>query len=131
MESNVMYLKDTTELQVPKTLRSRFGGKLMSAYEITPENEVTVKNLLTAFHSESDAHSKYTAYAARAESDGLLRAASMFRATARSEQIQAGNHARVIRRLGGEPKAQIHPFEVKTTLENLTALSNPSDSALA
>lgn len=93
----------------------------MSACQITPENEVTVKNLLTAYESESNSHARHTAYAGKADSDGLHGTASLLRATARSEEIQAGNHAHLIRQLGGEPEAQIEPFEVKTTLENLTA----------
>ena len=93
----------------------------MSVCQIAPENEVTLKNLLTAYESESNAQTLYTAYAGKADSDGLHGAASLLRATARSEQIQASNNARLIRQLGGEPEAQIQPVEVKTTLENLTA----------
>ncbi len=93
----------------------------MSVCLISAENEVTVKNLLTAFESESNAHTKYSAYADRADSEGLHRAASLLRAIARSEQIHASNHGRVIRQLGGESAAQIQAPEVKTTLENLTS----------
>jgi rubrerythrin len=51
-------------------------------------------------------------------------AASLFRAAGRAEQIHAANHARVIKQLGGEAKCEIHPAEVKSTLENLkTALA--------
>lgn len=97
----------------------------MPVCQIAPENEIRLKNLLTAFESESNAHTVYTAYAEKADSDGLHGAASLLRAIARSEQIQFSNNARVIRQLGGEPKAQIQPVEVKTTLENLTtALAN-------
>jgi rubrerythrin len=47
----------------------------------------------------------------------------LFRAAALAEQIHAANHARVIRQLGGEAIAEIHPVEVESTLENLkTAL---------
>ena len=88
---------------------------------ITPENKVTVKNLLTALESESNAHAKYTAYADRADSEGLHRAASLLRAVARSEQIHVANHACIIRRLGGDPEALVQAVDVKTTLENLTS----------
>jgi rubrerythrin len=93
----------------------------MSAGLIAPENEVTVKNLLNAFERESNLHAKYTAYAGRAVSEGLHRTVSLFRALAHSEQVQADNHAGVIRGLGGDPKAHVQTAEVKTTLENLTA----------
>jgi rubrerythrin len=93
----------------------------MPVTQIAAENEVTVKNLLAAFEGESNAHAKYTAFAAKADADGLLGAASLFRAAARAEQIHANNHARVIRQLGGEAKMELHAVEVKSTLENLKA----------
>jgi rubrerythrin len=91
---------------------------------ISAENAVTVQNLLAAFEGESNAHAKYTAFAVKADGDGLHGAASLFRAAARAEQIHAANHARVIKQLGGDVRCEIHKVEVKTTLENLkTALS--------
>jgi rubrerythrin len=86
---------------------------------ISIENEVTVRNLLAAFEGESNAHAKYCAFAVKADGEGLHGAASLFRAAARAEQIHANNHARVLRQLGAEPAAMIHPFQVKSTIENL------------
>lgn len=91
----------------------------MLASQISIENETTVRNLLSAFEGESNAHAKYTAFAAKADAEGLHGAAGLFRAAARAEQIHASNHARVIRQLGGETTATIHPVIVKSTLENL------------
>jgi len=88
---------------------------------IAAENAVTVQNLLAAYEGESNAHAKYTAFAAKADEDGLHGAASLFRAAARAEQIHAGNHARAIKQLGGETQCEIHAVEVKSTLENLKA----------
>ena len=88
---------------------------------ISAENTVTVQNLLAAFEGESNAHAKYTAFAVKADADGLHGAASLFRAAARAEQIHAGNHARVIKQLGGEAQCNLHAVEEKTTLENLKA----------
>ena len=85
------------------------------------ESEIAVGNLLAAYESEITAHARYKAYAAQAESEGYYGAASLFRAAARAEQIHASNHARVIRHMGGEPTAEIQPFRVKSTLENLKA----------
>lgn len=91
---------------------------------IAVENSKTVENLLAAFEGESNAHAKYTAFAAKADAEGWRGAASLFRAAARAEQIHAANHARVIKQLGGEAKCEIHAAEVKSTLENLkTALA--------
>jgi rubrerythrin len=91
---------------------------------VAAENEVTVKNLLAAFEGESNAHAKYTAFAVKADQDGLHGAASLFRAAGRAEQIHAANHARVIKQLGGNAACVIHPVEVKTTLENLKTALN-------
>jgi rubrerythrin len=88
---------------------------------IDAENATTVQNLLAAFEGESNAHAKYTAFAVKADADGLHGAASLFRAAARAEQIHAANHARVIKQLGGDAKCEIHAVEVKSTLENLKA----------
>ena len=82
-------------------------------------NEITIKNLLAAFEGESNAHAKYMLFAKNADADGLHGAASLFRAAARAEEIHAANHARVIKQLGGEAKCEIHPAEIKSTLENL------------
>ena len=91
---------------------------------IAVENSKTIENLLAAYKGESNAQAKYTAFAVKADADGLRGAASLFRACARAEQIHAANHARVIKQLGGEAKCKIHAVEVKTTLENLkTALA--------
>ena len=92
---------------------------------VATENECAVTNLLFAYESELNAHARYKAYAARAEAEGMNGAASLFRAAARAEQIHASNHARVIRHMGGEAKADVRPFRVKSTLENLkTALGS-------
>ena len=91
----------------------------MSTTQIALEHEVTIRNLLAAHEGESNAHARYIAFAAKADAEGLHGAASLFRATARAEQIHAKNHARVILQLGGELRATIHPAEVRSTLENL------------
>jgi rubrerythrin len=85
------------------------------------EHTETIKNLLAAFEGESNAHAKYTAFAVKADIEGFHGAGSLLRAAGRAEQIHAQNHARVIKQLGGEAKCEIHPVEVKTTLENLKA----------
>ncbi|MGA2807804.1 MAG: rubrerythrin family protein [Terracidiphilus sp.] len=91
---------------------------------VAAENAITVQNLLAAFEGESNAHAKYTAFASKADEDGLHGAASLFRAAGRAEQIHATNHARVIHQMGGHAECAIHPVEVKSTLENLKAALN-------
>jgi rubrerythrin len=91
----------------------------MLTIQILIENEVTLRNLQAAFEGESNAYARYSAFAVKADAEGLHGAASLFRATARAEQIHANNHARVIRQLGAEPVAAIQPVQVKATLDNL------------
>jgi rubrerythrin len=79
----------------------------------------TLDNLQTAFNGESNARAKYLEFARKADAEGYARAAALFRAAARAEEIHANNHAGVIRKLGAEPKAEIHPAEVGSTAENL------------
>lgn len=85
------------------------------------EKTTAVANLLAAYEGESNAHSKYILFAVKADAEGWHGAASLFRAAARAEQIHATNHARVLRQLGTEARCEIHPAEVKSTLENLRA----------
>ncbi len=86
--------------------------------EVVPQ---TLLNLQAAYEGESNATIKYTAFAIKAEVDGYLRAAALFRAAARAEQVHAAHHARIIKKMGGTPTAVIHSPEVKSTRENLEA----------
>lgn len=81
----------------------------------------TLENLLAAFEGESNAHARYLAFAEKADEEGYAPVASLFRAAARAEEIHANNHAEVIKKMGGEPKAEIKKPEVKTTAQNLEA----------
>ena len=86
---------------------------------VTAEREDALSNLLAAYEGEVNAQARYKAFAVKAEFEGLPRAASLFRAAARAEEIHANNHARVIRRMGGNARAEIRPFSVRNTLQNL------------
>jgi len=86
---------------------------------VVTEKQGALDNLLAAYENEINAHARYKAFAVRADAEGLPRAASLFRAAARAEQIHAGNHARVIRHMGGDARAEIRSFRIGTTLENL------------
>ncbi len=86
--------------------------------EVVPQ---TLLNLQAAYEGESNATIRYTAFAIKAEVEGYLRAAALFRAAARAEQVHAAHHARIIQKLGGTPVAKIHAPEVKSTRENLEA----------
>lgn len=68
----------------------------------------TEQNLMDAFAGESQANRKYLAFAKKAEQEGYLQAAKLFRAAAAAETIHAHNH---LRELQG----------IKSTRENLMA----------
>ena len=57
--------------------------------------EKTLENLMAAFAGESQANRKYTAYAKKAQADGKLNAAKLFRAAADAETIHALKHFEV------------------------------------
>ena len=70
----------------------------------------TDENLKAAFAGESQANRRYLAFARKAEEEGFMQAAKLFRAAAEAETIHALNHLKIT-------------GEVKSTLENLnTAL---------
>ena len=79
----------------------------------------TLDNLQVAYNGESNAHAKYLAYAEKAQAEGYLRVAALFRAAARSEKIHAANHAEVIREMGGTPKAEVKTPAIGSTRDNL------------
>jgi len=66
------------------------------------------EDLKAAFAGESQANRKYLAFAKKADKDGFLQVAKLFRAAAAAETIHAHNH---LRAMNG----------IKSTKENLTA----------
>lgn len=83
------------------------------------EATTTIANLVDAFSGESNAHARYLSFAAKADADGWHGVASLFCAAALAEQTHAGNHARVIKQMGGTARCEIHRAEIRSTLENL------------
>jgi rubrerythrin len=81
----------------------------------------TLDHLQEAYNGESNAHHRYLAFAAQADVEGFHQVASLFRATARAEEIHARNHADVIKMMGAQPKAKLEKPVVKSTPENLQA----------
>ncbi|MHB1004955.1 MAG: rubrerythrin family protein [Chloroflexota bacterium] len=68
----------------------------------------TSENLAAAFAGESQANRKYLAFAKKAEADGFVQVARLFRAAAEAETVHAQAHFRVMN-------------GVKGTVENLKA----------
>ena len=81
----------------------------------------TLDNLQTGFNGESNAHSRYLAFAEKADQEGYGEVASLFRAAAKAEEVHAANHAAVIKKMGGTAQAKIETPVVKSTKENLEA----------
>jgi len=81
----------------------------------------TLENLQTAFNGEKNANARYLAFAKKADAEGYGKAASLFRAAARAEQVHFERHAKVIKKMGGVPEAKIALPVVKSTAENLKA----------
>ena len=74
----------------------------------------TDENLKAAFAGESQANRLYLAFAQKAEEEGFIQAAKLFKAAAEAETIHALNHVRIT-------------GQVKSTLDNLgTAISGES-----
>jgi len=62
--------------------------------------EKTLKNLMDAFAGESQANRKYTAFAKKAEAEGKINAAKLFRAAADAETLHALKHFEVAGKIG-------------------------------
>jgi rubrerythrin len=102
-------------------MRSSYKEDAFMSTSAAPTHEQTLLNLLAAYNGESNAAARYAAFAVKADEEGHLKVACLFRAVSRSEQIHAAHHADVIQALGAIPQANIEPAEVKTTAENLQA----------
>lgn len=63
--------------------------------------EKTMKNLMEAFAGESQANRKYTAYAKKAEAEGKLNAAKLFKAASDAETLHALKEFEVAGKVSG------------------------------
>jgi rubrerythrin len=68
--------------------------------ETTMEGNNTLKNLMDAFAGESQANRKYLAYSKKAEKDGNMNAAKLFRVAADAETLHALKHFEVAGKVG-------------------------------
>ncbi len=60
----------------------------------------TINNLMAAFTGESEANRKYLAYAKKAEKEGKMNAAKLFRAASDAETLHALRHFEVAGKIG-------------------------------
>lgn len=87
--------------------------------ELASGNALLIEDLRIAYADEANSHAQYTAFALKADGEGWLGVASLFRAAARAEQVHAANHGRILNHLHGYQPVQVRRLEVNTTLENL------------
>jgi rubrerythrin len=86
----------------------------------SPKPVKTIENLKAAYNGESTASAKYAAFAEKAKAEGFDTVAVMFLATSKAEAIHAGNHLKVLEKLGEKITGpQIGKFEVLSTAENI------------
>ena len=89
-------------------------------YGCAPKPVKTIENLKAAYNGESTASAKYAAFAEKAKEEGFDTIAVMFLATSKAEAIHAGNHLKVLEKLGEKIDGpQIGNFSVLSTSENL------------
>lgn len=79
--------------------------KLIKAFQNNEEEKTvsenkTLQNLMEAFAGESQANRKYLAYSRKAEKDGKINAAKLFRAAADAETLHALKHLEVAGKIG-------------------------------
>jgi rubrerythrin len=79
----------------------------------------TLKNLQTAYATESREHLLYLEFAKKADQEGYAEIASLFRAVARAEEIHAQRKADLITALGGTAATDPQALVVRTTRDNL------------
>ncbi len=115
-------------MKLSKLILSAVAAALLSAAAGEPgakaaakPEATTLENLQTAYGGESNAKARYEAFAAKAEAEGYLGVASLFRAAALSESVHAARHAKAIETMGAVPKADVKAPDVKSTKENLEA----------
>ena len=98
------FLQSLLEQNHPEGFPKGTVEKLLEAFKNEEDKKVsenkTLKNLMAAFTGESEANRKYTAYANKAEKDGKMNAAKLFRAAADAETLHAIKHFEVAGKIG-------------------------------
>jgi rubrerythrin len=79
----------------------------------------TLVDVQAAFATASNAHTRYVAFAQKADQEGYGEVASLFRAAARAEQVQAGNYAGFLKKMGASTDANRVDLVVDSTSDNL------------
>jgi len=99
-ENAVAFLQSLLDKKQPEGFPKEAVEKLLKAFNINKEDEKmnenkTLNNLLGAFAGESQANRKYLAYSKKAEKDGKINAAKLFKAASDAETLHALKHFEV------------------------------------
>src|SRR5574344_1617186 len=94
------FLKSLIDQQQPEGFPKAAAGKLLEAFDKDEEGKKmsdskTLNNLREAFAGEAQANRKYLAYSKKAEKDGKLNAAKLFKAASDAETLHALKHFEV------------------------------------
>jgi rubrerythrin len=91
----------------------------------------TIANLRSEYQKESNAATKYNAYATKAKEEGYPQIATLFKAASQSEFIH-GTHARLaLERLGVDMELEANDYKVRSTAENLQDAINEQSTQAA
>lgn len=103
-DNALAFLKSLLEENQPNDLPKEKVKELIQLLSKNKEKEnmkdKTYENLMAAFTGEAEANRKYTAYAKKAEKEGKLNAAKLFRAAADAETIHALKHFEIAGKIG-------------------------------
>ncbi|MFA6727590.1 MAG: ferritin family protein [Prevotella sp.] len=104
-ENAMEFLKSLLDKKQSEGFPKETVEKLINAFSKNTEeekmsNNKTFENLMEAFAGEAQANRKYLAYAKKAEKDGKINAAKLFRAASDAETIHALKHFEVAGKIG-------------------------------
>lgn len=110
-----------TSVAAPAAKSAKAAAKAPAQAAPAAKAATTLENLQAAYNGESNAHANYLAFAGKADAEGYLKVAALFRAAALAESNHAAKHAKAIKALGAEPVCTLVAAKVGTTQENLEA----------
>ncbi len=104
------FLQSLLDKEQPEGFPRQAAEQLLNKLQSQPVKEEkkmsvgkTQDNLMAAFAGESQANRKYLAYARKAEKDGKLNAAKLFKAASDAETLHALKHFEVAGKIGTTP----------------------------
>lgn len=99
-DNSLAFLRSLLDRKQPDEFHKEVVNKLLESFSKNEEadnmnEKTTLDNLMEAFAGESQANRKYLAYSKKAEKDGKLNAAKLFKAASDAETLHALKHFEV------------------------------------